>query len=907
MDAPAQPALRTLHGRGVEIATGLRHLRAGVDAGEGRVLCVSGHGGVGLSALHDEIVEQSRRRGSHVAAGSSVDPRSADGNDERQSYSAPPYATLAAALWSPSGPLLTHEEFADLEHSHDRPVWLLDRLASAIGRRATHQPVLIAVDDVQWADQASLFALKTLPGQLRAVPVSWLITGRAGSPQLDEIASAAGHDVPLLHLAVGPLSNQAVADLAEERLRFQPSPTLTRMIRGAGGYAGLLVHLLDHVVEDAPVHALPTETGHEVLPDGFVSCLRARISADLDPMTVEVLLTGAVLGRFSLDDLSAVVELPPRRLVTAVEALVSHGYLKDDGRQLSFGLDLVRAGAYASVPESLRQLTHRDAIRHLTEHHRPLGEVAPHVCATALPGDREAVAVLQLAAAEERHVGQSLTLLRRARGLVDPADPLHGELTAEIIDGHCGASMFQQAVEEYAENVVNSPTALVAVAPAWWMFGRYDELVAEARQGVNAGLDSRTNARLSAIERAGLARTGQREPHVASTSADTVTQAWTSRAAGTGALLQGSPAEAASHFHRAARGLGAVVIEELHALLELDDQEGAEHWLDQQALDAHPGGPLDMQLELGRSMLRLSTGSLAEASSHAERCAAGAARLGQADVVLGARDVQARIALLRGDVRAAAALAATSDDVAGRAPAAAWTGLVPAMVLFLRGDTTAAAQRVQAVLTDRPFTLATVENLVVAHRIALSAGDHRLTATLSGIAVQHAKGTRTAAAVATYLAGLEANDPGAVTTADQALASSPRVLLRALIAGDLGRLLIRDGKRDEGVAALDRAWELYSSADATGAADMLRRSLRQVGVRRKRSGPQAQRATDGWDALTESEVRVALLVADGLSNREVAEALLVSPNTVATHLRAVYTKLGVGKRIQLARLVMDRP
>ena len=194
-----------------------------------------------------------------------------------------------------------------------------------------------------------------------------------------------------------------------------------------------------------------------------------------------------------------------------------------------------------------------------------------------------------------------------------------------------------------------------------------------------------------------------------------------------------------------------------------------------------------------------------------------------------------------------------------------------------------------------------------AHRIALSAGDRELTATLSAVASGQANRGQTAEAVATYLAGLETGDTRSIATADEALTTSPRVLLRARVTSDLGRALIQDGRRSEGVAALDRAWELYSSAGATGAADRLRRSLRHVGVRRKRSGPERLRATKGWESLTESEVRVALLVANGLSNRQAAEALVVSPNTVATHLRAVYTKLGVGKRVQLARFVMGRP
>ena len=58
----------------------------------------------------------------------------------------------------------------------------------------------------------------------------------------------------------------------------------------------------------------------------------------------------------------------------------------------------------------------------------------------------------------------------------------------------------------------------------------------------------------------------------------------------------------------------------------------------------------------------------------------------------------------------------------------------------------------------------------------------------------------------------------------------------------------------------------------------------------------------GWAALTESELTVVRLVADGLTNREVAERLYVSPHTVSGHLRHAFEKLGINSRVVLTRL-----
>jgi DNA-binding NarL/FixJ family response regulator len=54
------------------------------------------------------------------------------------------------------------------------------------------------------------------------------------------------------------------------------------------------------------------------------------------------------------------------------------------------------------------------------------------------------------------------------------------------------------------------------------------------------------------------------------------------------------------------------------------------------------------------------------------------------------------------------------------------------------------------------------------------------------------------------------------------------------------------------------------------------------------------------------ERSVALLIADGHSNRSAAEKLVLSPSTISTHLRAVFRKLDVHSRVQLTNLVLRR-
>ena len=65
-----------------------------------------------------------------------------------------------------------------------------------------------------------------------------------------------------------------------------------------------------------------------------------------------------------------------------------------------------------------------------------------------------------------------------------------------------------------------------------------------------------------------------------------------------------------------------------------------------------------------------------------------------------------------------------------------------------------------------------------------------------------------------------------------------------------------------------------------------------------------ERTSSGWASLTDTERSVAHVVAEGLTNREAAERLFLSPHTVDFHLRSIFRKLGAKSRVHLTRLVV---
>jgi DNA-binding NarL/FixJ family response regulator len=127
------------------------------------------------------------------------------------------------------------------------------------------------------------------------------------------------------------------------------------------------------------------------------------------------------------------------------------------------------------------------------------------------------------------------------------------------------------------------------------------------------------------------------------------------------------------------------------------------------------------------------------------------------------------------------------------------------------------------------------------------------------------------------------------------LAGSPAKLEQAKARTELGAALRRTNQRAKARDQLRRAVELATICGATPLAARAESELLATGARPRRI------ALSGLESLTPSERRVAELAAEGPTNREIAQALFVTPKTVEVHLSSVYRKLGIGSRSQLAR------
>ena len=190
-------------------------------------------------------------------------------------------------------------------------------------------------------------------------------------------------------------------------------------------------------------------------------------------------------------------------------------------------------------------------------------------------------------------------------------------------------------------------------------------------------------------------------------------------------------------------------------------------------------------------------------------------------------------------------------------------------------------------------------------RIAIAAGDPELADSATAAAARRASqnpGTRGLAAIAAHTRGVHTGSIEYLAAAVDLLEGEQRPLAFAAAAEDLGQAQIQAGETQPGIKMLDRALVTFTQVGATADASRVRSQLRDRGIRRRIA---AKQPTNSWGGMTDSELRVARLVAEGMTNREVAERLFVSPHTINGHLRQVFAKVGVNSRVELARRALD--
>jgi DNA-binding CsgD family transcriptional regulator/tetratricopeptide (TPR) repeat protein len=317
--------------------------------------------------------------------------------------------------------------------------------------------------------------------------------------------------------------------------------------------------------------------------------------------------------------------------------------------------------------------------------------------------------------------------------------------------------------------------------------------------------------------------------------------------------------------------------------------------------------------ETWRGRLLLRTGQLSEARAALD----GRFDLEDGTHAAGVLDAAGIVALGRlavhlGDMRQVRKLSDIAHVMSERGTPAvrSHAGWLLALYALSDGDPAAAQKRVRAEMDQdgRPilprFPMDIADEVQLA-RIAIASGDDELAELALASARRRAAlnpAVASIVATAAHVSGLLQNSPEDLDEATKLFEDGPRRLEYASALEDLGVSLVATDP-DAGIDAFSRALVVYVEIGAAWDTRRVRSRLRDLGVRR-RIVP-AETELTGWAAITGSELAVVRLVAEGLTNRDVAERLFVSPHTVNSHLRHVFAKLGINSRDELARLARD--
>ena len=233
---------QTLRGRDGELATFGQHLDQ-LLSGIGSVLLVEGGAGMGKSRLLHEVAGMAERLSIRVGFGV-ADPAN----------SVVPLAVLMEALFEGPCPILEGAVLGDAHASPEQVYWLLQDLEAMVEAAALEAPLLVCLDDIQWADTGTAAVLRALRSRPATAPIVWVVALRPGegSPQVrSAVDFLERHGAA--KIALGPLDQAGIAQMAADLLAAEPGSDLLKMAERSAGSPFLLVDLLSGLREEGLV------------------------------------------------------------------------------------------------------------------------------------------------------------------------------------------------------------------------------------------------------------------------------------------------------------------------------------------------------------------------------------------------------------------------------------------------------------------------------------------------------------------------------------------------------------------------------------------------------------------------------------------------------------------------------
>jgi DNA-binding CsgD family transcriptional regulator len=904
-----------------------------LTSGTGHAVLLEGEPGIGKSSLARAVTSEAEQHGFPVYW--------AECDELGRSLPLQPLldAFLSKDVVEPR--LLTIQRLlrGELPGGNDPAVAASEQMLALMNEVCSATPAVLVVDDLQWADLATISVWEWLARSVDRTPLMVIGIMRP-VPQRDELLAVRRVVGSKSIIRLEGLPDSAVANLVATISDGEPGPELLKLADGAGGNPLYLTELMQALVRSGRLRS--TESGAIELADGPVpDSLIDAISNRLDFLTNDtrtVLQAATLLGaEFLVSDLAIVLSRRVAELVPAIDQARAAGVLRDAEERLSFRHPLIRAALYDDITPALRPAWHQDAAKALADAGAPIHQVATQLLhAISMPGagplDESLLA--WLADSARTLVAQvpklAIELLKQASHRSPPNTQRGAVLVSRLAEAlyRTGNRAEAEYVATRAMTVVKDTEQLIdlhwTVAQCRALDGRSEESFESLRTALaQPGISTQQRARLLVLT--ARAHRGLGEVTIAGSVAaralaaaeeadDTWALGWSLHVLTVVSIMRGDVATALPLFDRAVDIVGddpdltdlrmLLQINKAVALGNLDRYKEALETATQVRQFADQTGSLVRlaQAQSALGQLLFHVGRWDDAQAEVETLPDN---FKDPSATCCDRGIAATIAFHRGDAAKARehlALTVESAEQIGNRVVSSLT-----LARSLDHEVADEPREALAVLTDRVAgdaeELDEVEDLLPeVARLAANTGSDAAAESVAEKAnilarrsqVPHRLGA------AAYCRGLLERNPSLLRQAADRYGEAGRPLLRAkaLEAAALG--FAQRGDRDAARAAFTNADELYDRLGANWDLAHLRAQLRQHGIRR---GPRAKHRHEqaGWGSLTPTETKIAGMVAEGLSNRQIAEQLVLSPRTVGTHVSHILAKLGVRSRIDIAR------
>ena len=954
-------AAAPLVGREQELEV-IEQLLEGTCAGDARFLVVSGEPGIGKTRILGELLRLAGERGCLALQGSAAE-------FEREL----PFGLVVDALdeflesLDPQGfQRLATEDLAELagvfpalrslDPGSDQPSTAAERFRAhrAVGalleRLADGQPVVLSLDDLHWADGASLELFSHLLRRRAQGAVMVAASYRRG--QVDRTLVSAierGLRESDRRIDLGPLPRAH----AHALVGGEPTAQFAHVYEASGGNPFYLLEL----TRLAGDRHSPGSDGDGLWVPGAVAAATVEELDCLSALGRDLAEAAAVAGDpFELDLAAAAADVDEPDALDALDELIEHGLVRSTRvpRRFRFRHPLVRRAVYESCSAGTRIAAHRRSAQALAARGAPAAARAHHVRHSAQHGDPNAVAVLRDAgeAAAKRAPESAALWFGAALELLPETaqSPERLALLMAFAGSLAATGRFEESRAALLESIDLTSDAdrtlrvrlIGSCAAVEQLLGHHDE----ARERLTAALAGRSGSttaeavelmnRLAAgdfyrMDYEGMRGWGERALAVAKDIDESLTVA--SLAVLAVATAFTGPVSEAKAYRSAAAALVDVLPDDklasrLDAVTSLSAADLYLHRYDDAAAHAKRGLAIARasgQGEVAPFLIPVlvtvlhTTGRVSEAADLLEEAVESARLSGNLEALGWNLLSRAYVAVAAGDLGPAVTLARESVDVTRELDdrlVSTYARWALATALLETGDSGGAIETLLAAAEGEElpripepwrahyFELLTRSWLALGRLVEATRAATRAAAVAErvGFSAATAMAERAAAAVA-----LAAGDPA--TAADRAIAAAAAAdaagaRVDAARARTLaGRARAAAGEPELAIAVLEKAAQELRACAARRYLEEAEHELRKLGQRFSRRTLPRNPDGEGVDTLTRRELDVARLVVDRQTNPQIARTLVLSEKTIETHMRNIFRKLRVSSRADVARAI----